>query len=234
MIVPSGIATDDTTKFFFHDLMQHERLVSLLDFRNWQNLFPGIGYHERFALVTFSGYGSISATMKFAFYCENAEDIKNEDSVYSISLEQIKQMNPNSGKLPIIPEKHDRKLMLLTFSRFPVFVDQQAQRNDWNLDYIRLFDMSAASEHFHTKEELLRDGYNLLPTMHFKAPNSADRTFLPFYEGKYIQIYDHRFSSFENVPVDKRFGRKPGTHTPTTKQKQNPNYSIEPRYWMAI
>src|SRR5690606_1185604 len=33
-IVPSGIATDDTTKFFFQDLMASGALVSLYDFEN--------------------------------------------------------------------------------------------------------------------------------------------------------------------------------------------------------
>jgi hypothetical protein len=39
-IVPSGIATDDTTKFFFQDLMETGSLVSLFDFENREGLFP--------------------------------------------------------------------------------------------------------------------------------------------------------------------------------------------------
>src|SRR5207248_66890 len=34
LLVPSGIATDDTTKDFFNDLMDTKRLVSLYDFEN--------------------------------------------------------------------------------------------------------------------------------------------------------------------------------------------------------
>src|ERR1700694_1618206 len=33
-IVPSGVATDDTTRFFFQDLMETRSLASLYDFEN--------------------------------------------------------------------------------------------------------------------------------------------------------------------------------------------------------
>ena len=41
MIVPSGIATDDTTKVFFADLVDRRSLVSLYDFENREKVFPG-------------------------------------------------------------------------------------------------------------------------------------------------------------------------------------------------
>ena len=40
-IVPSGIATDDTTKFFFRDLMESHMLASLYSFENEEFIFPG-------------------------------------------------------------------------------------------------------------------------------------------------------------------------------------------------
>ena len=39
-IVPSGIATDDTTKFFFADLMESQSLASLYDFENRDRTLP--------------------------------------------------------------------------------------------------------------------------------------------------------------------------------------------------
>src|SRR5690606_22236470 len=62
---------------------------------------------------------------------------------------------------------------------------------------------------------------------------SSVNVYRPLYEGKFIQQYDHRFSSFEGVSREERFGKKPGTHTPSEQQKQNPNYSIMPRYWIS-
>ena len=43
-IVPTGIATDDTTKFFFQDLVERNSLVSLYDFQSGPGLFSEIGH----------------------------------------------------------------------------------------------------------------------------------------------------------------------------------------------
>ncbi len=43
-IVPSGIATDDTTKYFFRDLMESHSLVSLYGFENEEFIFPGVDH----------------------------------------------------------------------------------------------------------------------------------------------------------------------------------------------
>ena len=42
LFVPSGIATDDTTKEFFSDLMESKRLVSLYDFENRNKVFEDV------------------------------------------------------------------------------------------------------------------------------------------------------------------------------------------------
>ena len=39
-VVPTGIATDDTTKFFFQDLIKKKSLKSLFDFVNTKGFFP--------------------------------------------------------------------------------------------------------------------------------------------------------------------------------------------------
>jgi len=51
-IVPSGIATDDTTKFFFQDLIETGSLVSLYDFENRKGIFPAIDSRMKFCLLT--------------------------------------------------------------------------------------------------------------------------------------------------------------------------------------
>ena len=52
IIVPSGIATDDTTKFFFQDLVRSQALVSLYDFENRKGIFPAVHRSYKFCLLT--------------------------------------------------------------------------------------------------------------------------------------------------------------------------------------
>ena len=51
IIVPSGIATDDTTKLFFADLVDNHSLVSLYDFENRERVFPGIDSSHKVLLA---------------------------------------------------------------------------------------------------------------------------------------------------------------------------------------
>src|SRR5690606_11118649 len=55
IIVPSGIATDSTTQYFFQDLMESEALVSLYDFENREKLFPAVDSRVNFCLLTVAG-----------------------------------------------------------------------------------------------------------------------------------------------------------------------------------
>ena len=47
-IVPTGIATDNSTKAFFDEATNKRRLVSLLDFENREHVFPGIDSRIKF------------------------------------------------------------------------------------------------------------------------------------------------------------------------------------------
>ena len=55
MIIPSGIATDDTTKVFFQDLIESGELVSLHSFENEEFLFPAVHHSAKFCLITMTG-----------------------------------------------------------------------------------------------------------------------------------------------------------------------------------
>lgn len=55
MIVPSGIATDATTQYFFQDLVERASLASLYDFENRKKLFPGIDSRIKFCLLSTAG-----------------------------------------------------------------------------------------------------------------------------------------------------------------------------------
>ena len=51
-VLPTGIATDDTTKFFFQDVVETKPLVSLFDFENRSGLFPDVDSRMKFCLFT--------------------------------------------------------------------------------------------------------------------------------------------------------------------------------------
>ena len=230
LVLKSSIFTSSNASDLFASFMVNRQLAVMYDFRNWENLFPNVGYHERFALTVFSGKSKRQGASHFAFHCNNPTEIT--DRAYKISPEQIKNLSPNSKKVPTLPRRRDLDLMLSVSSRHPILVQENFNANPWAIEYIRMFDASGFSGNFKDKESLVSSSYQMSYPMTYSTSDSALEDYVPFYEGKFVHIYDHRFSSFEGVPHSRRFGRKPGTHTPTALQKEDPFYSIETRYWI--
>lgn len=52
MIVPTGIATDNSTKAYFDAIASGGRLASLYDFENRDAIFPGVHRSYKFSLLT--------------------------------------------------------------------------------------------------------------------------------------------------------------------------------------
>ena len=55
MILPTGIATDDTTKFLFGALVTAGRLADLVGFENEEFVFPAVDHRVTFCKLTIVG-----------------------------------------------------------------------------------------------------------------------------------------------------------------------------------
>ena len=71
-VVPTGIATDNTTRYFFDHILNGELIVSLFDFSNDEGLFPTVRGHQHFCLLTlYHDRKRRSAIPEFAFFLTN-------------------------------------------------------------------------------------------------------------------------------------------------------------------
>ncbi|MYG01806.1 MAG: hypothetical protein F4173_05865, partial [Acidobacteriia bacterium] len=68
LIVPTGIATDNSTRTFFEKAVTGNRLVSLYDFENREGVFPGVHRSYKFCLLTLSGADRPCPQAEFAFF----------------------------------------------------------------------------------------------------------------------------------------------------------------------
>ncbi len=71
MVCTSSIATDDTTKYFFQDMIKMSSLVSLYDFENKEKLFPVVAPPFMFRLVTMADQKSDIASSDFVVFATN-------------------------------------------------------------------------------------------------------------------------------------------------------------------
>ncbi len=161
-IVPSGIATDDTTKFFFRDLVEHGSLGSLYDFENRGGLFPGVHRSFKFCLLTLAGRAAIAEEARFVFFALRVEDLRDEHRQFTLAASDFARLNPNSRTCPIFRSKRDAELTKSIYGRVPILWQDEPVVNSWDIELRQgLFNLSADSHNFRTSVQLNAEGYTL-------------------------------------------------------------------------
>ena len=231
MIVPTGIATDNSTKDFFADIVRHQVLVSLFDFENRQKVFPGIDSRIKFCLLTIGGEGQRNSAAEFAFFLHRVEQLDDDNSRFQMLPADFALFSPNTGNCPVFRSHRDMEINRKMYERAGVFWQEakpgREEVNPWGVKLQRMFHMSDDSHLFHTREQLEGDGWTLAGNI-FERGNEC---WLPLYEPKLFHQYDHRFATFEGVSAART--RRGNARDMSSDGKQDPNTTILPRYWIA-
>nr|BBH91652.1 hypothetical protein KTC_64030 [Thermosporothrix sp. COM3] len=220
-IVPSGIATDDTTKVFFQDLMDSRTLVSLYDFENRNKVFPAVDSRMKFSLLTLSGTERPAMQgARFAFFLHDPTELKAEERAFVLTAEEIALLNPNTRTCPIFRSQRDAELTKQLYRRAPVLVREDGKEtlNPWQVTFIRMFDMANDSHLFHTCTQLQQDGWTLRGNIFYRGNEKC----YPLYEGKMISHYDHRFGGYTTTAEEAEQGI----------DRRDPFAVPLPRYWI--
>jgi len=228
IIVPTGIATDDTNKNFFGEIVQKGELVSLYDFENRKKFFPSIHGSYKFCLFTVKrGKQNLStqSATEFAFFCHDVSDLRNPDRIVHLTPQDLKLINPNTKTVPIFRSRKDAELTKYIYRRFPVLINEESGQNPWKVEFMRMFDMANDSHLFRTKRQLEDDGYKLSGNIFIKG---SDR-YLPLYEAKMVHHFNHRFGDFADHPEGSESTQLPEI---PLERLQDPNYVVLPRYWV--
>ena len=233
MIVPTGIATDNSTKDFFGDLVRQRVLVSLYDFENRDAIFQGVHRSYKFCLLTVSGEERRTAAAEFAFFLHNTAQLAHADSRFQMAAADFALFSPNTGNCPIFRTRRDMEINRKMYGRAGVLWQEakpgRKEVNPWGVSFMQMFNMTTTSHLFRTLEQLEEDGWGL----HGNIFERGDRRWLPLYEAKLFQQYDHRFATFEGVPASRRFQQNAVTIETGAEEKRDPHVVILPRYWVA-
>ncbi len=98
--------------------------------------------------------------------------------------------------------------------------------NPWGIQFRRMFDQTNDAELFREADTLNSDGFKLKGNRWVKGK----KVFLPLYEAKMVQAYDHRAAG---VVVDKsNWFRQGQTDETTSAAHQNPEFLAVPRWWV--
>ncbi len=226
-VIPSGIATDDTTKFFFQDLLYRQALVSFYDFENRKKIFPAVQGNIKFCLF------SLCASPQRAFLVSAQLDdptlLRDATRQYALSTDDIRRMNPNTMNCPTFRAKRDAELVKAIYTRIPVLIRElMPEENRWGARPNAMFHMTNDSWLFRNLERLQGEGWNLNGAIF----EQAGARYVPLYEAKLAYQYNHRAATFRGIPQAERFRTHAGTNAPTEEELTDPNFAILPRYWV--
>jgi len=221
MILPTGIATDATTQYFFKDLVENGSISSLYDFENRKPLFEAVDSRYKFCLLTLAGRNLAEPEADFAFFALDPADLDRPGVRFTLTPEEITLLNPNTGTCPIFRSRQDAEITIGIYRRVPVLIREGDRRgNPWGVTFMQgLFNMTSDSSLFRTRDELEADGWTLRGNVFTKGKHEM----LPIYEAKMIHHYDHRWATYE------RDGK---VRDVTLSEKRDANFVVMPRYWV--
>jgi hypothetical protein len=220
LIVPTGIATDNSTKAFFEEVSTQGRLASLFDFENRAAIFPSVHRSYKFCLLTL---GADIEQAEFVFFATNVDQLADQRRRFTLSPEDILRINPNTRTAPVFRSQADAELTRKIYARAPVLIDESkgAADNPWGVSFMRMFDMSNDSRLFRTWRQLEAAGARREGV---RWVDSSGQVRLPLYEAKMIHQFDHRWAAYE---ADGETSREV-----TEAEKRDPVFEPLPRYWV--
>ena len=240
LLTPSGIASDKTSARFFRSVAGEGRLRALYDFENRRTryrvagkrippFFPDIDTRFKFCALI-AGTTPTDNPADCAFFLQNVSELDDPDRRFPMTTEDFRLVNPNTGTAPIFRSRRDAKLTTAIYQRLPVLVDRSGDdaMAAWPVRYRRMFDMTNDSFRFRTRAEL-EEKESAWPVAgnRFDSPSGL---WVPLYEGKMVQAFDHRAASVA-VNLDNRF--RPAQAVPATpEQHSDPDWLPAPQFYV--
>lgn len=220
-ILPSGIATDDTTKEFFQHVVEHQSLVSFYDFENSKPLFEGVHRSFKLSLVTLSGRASPAIHgASFLFFGRDVSDIGDRDRCFILTSSDIRLLNPNTMTCPIFRARTDADLTKHVYFRLPI-IESESLLNEWQPTIRRVLNETDDSSHFRTYQVLHADGFTRDAAGDF---SNGNRHYVRLLEAKMFWQHDHRYASYSTGNEEECVPCGDAEH-------RNPLFAAVPRHW---
>ena len=235
LLTPSGIYADKTAADFFKSVSTGGRVGGLFDFENRRlgtdlpPFFPDVDSRFKFCALILGGEQRRFDETPCAFFLHDTAEISDANRCFPLAPSDFTRVNPNTGTAPVFRTRRDADITRRIYENHPVLVDRSGggERKVWPVRYVRMFDMANDSHLFRTTEQLEADGFYPVQGNRWKR---GEELFLPLYEGKMVQAYDHRAASIVNRE-DNLF--RPGQPDQTADEEYvNPAFSPRPRYWV--
>ena len=237
LVTPSGIAADKGAAPFFSSISNTGRLGALFDFENRKVFFPDVDSRFKFSALVFGGFQRTFAQARCAFYLHSLAELDDPARSLVLTAQDFKAVNPNTGAAPIFRSRRDADITLKLYANHPVLVKHgevsastgaQPAVKAWPVKYTTMFHMTNDSGQFLKADELRQSGFT--PSGQNRWRDAAGREAVPLYEGKMVQMYDHRAADVVvNAANLKRAAQQEAIDS---DQKASPDRFPAAQYWI--
>lgn len=223
LVLPTGIAVNESNSAFFSKLIEENRLLSLYDFENREKLFD-IHRMFKFCLLTAGKEQDKSRKVTVGFFLTRLDHLQDPRRIYTMKTSDIALVNPITKTSPIFRTSKDVELTKKIYKRYDILVDEESGYNPWSVSSGTMFNMASASNLFRTYEQQSKAGATLKGNT---FTTTTGEKYVPLYEGKMIWHYNHHYGTW---PTE---GKRPNTIvTPPLDELSDPTSHIAPWYWV--
>ncbi len=229
LVLPAGIATDDTTKEFFQAVVASRTLHMLFHFENEERIFIGVNNMFRFVLITIGGRASYTEHTEIVAFARNRAALSEPSRRYRLRPDEIAAVNPNTGTFPTFMGRRDAEINLAMYRSTGILwrESQADDGNPWGVRFMQgIFNMASDSGLFQTRAALEAAGGKLVGNR-FEGQGG----YLPLIEAKMVHLFDHRFATYYGAT---QANLNKGTLPQVANEKHaDATYHASPQYWVA-
>ncbi len=229
LLTPSGIYADKTAAQFFKSVSTSGRVSGLYDFENRKIFFKDVHASFKFCALVFGGAERTFPQTECAFFLHDTDAIDDPERCFPLSPADFARVNPNTGTAPVFRTRRDADITRRIYESHPVLVDRSgdAERRTWPVRHLRQFDMTNDSHIFRTAVQLDAEGFYPVEGNRWQR---GSELYLPLYEGKMVQAFDHRAASV--VVNAKNLFRSGQPLESTLEELMDPTFSPTPAFWV--
>ncbi len=236
LLTPSGIAADKGAAEFFKSIATTGRLGALFDFENRKVFFADVHASFKFCTLVFGGALRRFHHTRCAFFLHSLAELDQGGRALALTADDFALVNPNTGAAPVFRTQRDADITMRMYREHPVLVrrgevtESRGELPDvkaWPVQYARMFDMTNDSGLFKKASELQAQGFQPAPLGHW---GQGKLEALPLYEGKMVQMFDHRAADVVVNAGNLHRAAQPASLSST--EKSDPARFPQPQYWV--
>lgn len=209
LVVPSGLATQDSQKELFGSLVRDGRLRQLYDFENSLGLFPSVDSRFKFCL-SIIGSGREDTTAAFAFYLHSVEDLQQPERTFALTHQSLQRISPNTLSCPTFRNRNEARIYDVISQQSVILLTTSSGESPWGWQSWQMFNET------HEADKLV------------ETTDVNDQAgMLRLYEAKLFHQFDHRYATF-NVSGDAM-----DADYVSAAEKGHPHFFSQPRYFVS-